>query len=97
MGGGALATTTDPGMLRNRFLSDLWALSTPVHDPGALPVSLPADDVKNWMHMFRWIVKAIRDAATSTRWTRMKGLYKRPEFISAGFEQTCRAANAGCG
>jgi hypothetical protein len=26
----------------------------------------------------------------------MKGLYKRPDFISAGFEQTCRAANAGC-
>jgi hypothetical protein len=27
----------------------------------------------------------------------MKGLYKRPEFISAGFEENCRAANAGCG
>jgi hypothetical protein len=26
----------------------------------------------------------------------MKGLYKRPEFISSNFEQTCRAANAGC-
>jgi hypothetical protein len=24
-------------------------------------VSLPTDDVKNWMHMFRWIVKTIRD------------------------------------
>jgi hypothetical protein len=27
----------------------------------------------------------------------MKGLYKRPDFISDGFEQTCRAENAGCG
>jgi hypothetical protein len=27
----------------------------------------------------------------------MKGLYKRPEFISAGFERNCRAANVGCG
>jgi hypothetical protein len=110
---------------------------------------LPTDDVKNWMHLFRWIVKTIRDEyevdeAILTRsavlesdcglvveqvesvldtisasfdvrfppgtldevvkleelcmlaaW--MKGLYKRPEFISAGFEETCRAANAGCG
>jgi hypothetical protein len=110
---------------------------------------LPTDDVKNWMHMFRWIVKTIRDEfevdeAILTRsavlesdcgleleqvetvldtisnsfdlrfpagtldevvkleelcmlaaW--MKGLYKRPDFISAGFEQTCRASNAGCG
>jgi hypothetical protein len=27
----------------------------------------------------------------------MKGLYKRPEFISDGFEARCRAANPGCG
>ena len=112
-------------------------------------MSLPTDDVKNWMHMFRWIVKTIRDEyeVDETTLTRsavlesdcglaveqvetvldtisgsfavtfppgtldevvrleelcmltawMKGLYKRPEFISAGFEQTCRAANAGCG
>jgi hypothetical protein len=112
-------------------------------------MSLPTDDVKNWMHMFRWIVKVIRDdyevdekiltrsAVLETdcgleaeqvesvlvtisgsfelrfpdgtldevvrleelcmlaAW--MKGLYKRPEFISAGFEQNCRAANARCG
>jgi hypothetical protein len=112
-------------------------------------LSLPTDDVKNWIHMFRWIVKLIRDdyevdEAILTRsavletdcgllveqvesvlgtigdsfelrfpagtldevvkleelcmlaaW--MKGLYKRPDFISAGFEQTCRTANAGCG
>jgi hypothetical protein len=111
-------------------------------------MSLPTDDVKNWMHMFRWIVKVIRDdyeidekiltrsavLETDCRleaeqvesvlvtisgsfelrfpdgtldevvrleelcmlaaW--MKGLYKRPEFISAGFEENCRAANAGC-
>jgi hypothetical protein len=110
---------------------------------------LPTDDVKNWMHMFRWIVKVIRDdyevdekiltrsAVLETdcgleaeqvesvlvtisgsfelrfpdgtldevvkleelcmlaAW--MKGLYKRPEFISADFERNCRAANAGCG
>jgi hypothetical protein len=26
----------------------------------------------------------------------MKGFYKRPEFISAGFEERCRGLNAGC-
>jgi hypothetical protein len=26
----------------------------------------------------------------------MKGLYKRPDFISAGFEERCRAANPAC-
>jgi hypothetical protein len=26
----------------------------------------------------------------------MKGLYKRPEFISAGFESRCRALNPAC-
>jgi hypothetical protein len=112
-------------------------------------MSRPTDDVKNWMHMFRWIVKLIRDdyevdEAILTRaavletdcgliieqletllatisdsfnlrfptgtldevvkleelcmlaaW--MKGLYKRPEFISAGFEDRCRSVNASCG
>ena len=106
----------------------------------------PTDDIKNWMHMFRWIVKLIRDEfevdeSILTRtavletdcglmieqlesllaiiagsfhltfpagtldevlkleelcmlasW--MKGLYKRPEFISDGFEARCRAVNA---
>jgi hypothetical protein len=109
----------------------------------------PTDDVKNWMQMFRWIVKLIRDEyevdeATLTRaavleadcglaieqvesvlviigesfvlhfpagtldevvkleelcmlaaW--MKGLYKRPEFISVGFEERCRSENVTCG
>lgn len=108
----------------------------------------PTDDVKNWMNMFRWIVKLIRDEydvdeAILTRsavletdcglmieqvevvlaiiaesfslrfpagtldevvkldelcmvasW--MKGLYKRPEFISEGFAANCRAANPTC-
>jgi hypothetical protein len=108
----------------------------------------PVDDVKNWMNMFRWIVKLIRDeyeideslltrtAALETdcgllieqleailavvaesfdlrfppetldevlrleelcmlaSW--MKGLYKRPPFISDGFEATCRELNSGC-
>ena len=108
----------------------------------------PTDDVKNWMNMFRWIVKLIRDEyevdeAILTRsavlekdcglaieqvettldtisqsfaiqfppgtldevvkleelcmlaaW--MKGFYKRPDFISDGFEERCRAANASC-
>ena len=110
---------------------------------------LPTDDVKNWMHMFRWIVKTIRDEyeVDETILTRsavlesdcglvveqvetvletisgcfevrfppgtldevvrleelcmlaawMKGLYKRPDFMSPGFEEICRAANAGCG
>jgi hypothetical protein len=111
-------------------------------------MALPIDDVKNWMNMFRWIVKTIRDeyevdeailtrtAALETdcglvieqveavmavvadsfglkfppdtldevvkleelcmlaSW--MKGLYKRPPFISDGFEATCRALNSGC-
>lgn len=29
--------------------------------PEPRPLSRPTDDVKNWMHMFRWIVKLIRD------------------------------------
>ena len=109
----------------------------------------PTDDVKNWMNMFRWIVKLIRDdydvdekilvraAVLETdcglvieqveallgviaesfqlrfppetldevlrleelcmlaSW--MKGLYKRPDFISAGFEAKCRGLNPACG
>jgi hypothetical protein len=108
----------------------------------------PTDDVKNWMNMFRWIVKLIRDEyeideAILTRtavlesdcglmieqiesvldtiaqsfqlrfppgtldevlkleelcmlaaW--MKGLYKRPGFISDGFEANCRSLNGAC-
>ena len=27
----------------------------------------------------------------------MKGLYKRPDFISASFEANCRVVNTGCG
>ncbi len=103
------------------------------------------EDVRNWMNMFRWIVKLIRDeygvdekllvrtAALETdcglaidqveevlemisqsfvirfpdgtldeivrleelcmlaSW--IKGYYKRPEFISAGFESRCRQMN----
>jgi hypothetical protein len=108
----------------------------------------PIDDVKNWMHMFRWIVKLIRDeyevdesilvrtavletdcgliieqveallGTISVSFTLtfppgtldevlkldelcmlaswMKGLYKRPEFISDGFEARCRAINPEC-
>ena len=108
----------------------------------------PIDDVKNWMNMFRWIVKLIRDeyevdeailTRTATLETDcglviehleailmitgqsfglgfpagtldevvkleelcmlaawMKGLYKRPPFISDGFEATCRGMNPGC-
>ena len=111
-------------------------------------MSRPTDDVKNWMNMFRWIVKLIRDEydIDETRLVRtavletdcglmieqveavltviaasfqlrfppgtldevlkleelcmlaswMKGLYKQPEFISAGFEASCRSLNAGC-
>lgn len=109
----------------------------------------PIDDVKNWMQMFRWIVKLIRDdhavdEATLTRsavlesdcgltieqtealldmiahafdlrfppgtldevvrleelcmlaaW--LRGLYKRPEFVSNDFEAHCRALNLTCG
>ena len=108
----------------------------------------PTDDVTNWMHMFRWIVKLIRDdyevpEALLTRaavletdcglaiedveavlhtvaasfairfppgtldevvkleelcvlasW--MKGLYKRPDFISDAFAAQCAGLNPGC-
>lgn len=108
----------------------------------------PTDDVKNWMHMFRWIVKLIRDdydvdekvlvrSAVLERdcglmieqletvlaviadsfglrfppetldevlrleelcmlasW--MKGLYKRPDFISDAFAASCQRLNATC-
>ncbi len=111
-------------------------------------MSRPIDDVKNWMTMFRWIVKLIRDeyevdetilvrsAVLETNcgllieqveavvgiigesfqlrfpdrtldelvkleelcrvasW--MRGLYKRPDFISSGFKQRCRAVNPAC-
>jgi len=108
-------------------------------------MSRSIDDVKNWMNMFRWIVKLIRDdyQIEEARLTRtaaletdlgltseqiedvigtiaesftmrfpdstldevlkleelcmvaswIKGLYKKPEFISAEFEAKCRAAN----
>jgi hypothetical protein len=111
-------------------------------------MSRSTEDVKNWMNMFRWIVKLIRDefdvdeailvrtAVLETdcgliidqveavlviigdsfrlsfpsdtldevlkldelcmlaAW--MKGFYKRPEFISGGFEERCRAVNPEC-
>jgi hypothetical protein len=108
-------------------------------------MSRSTEDVKNWMNMFRWIVKLIRDdyQIDEARLTRtaaletdiglsaeqiedvmgtiaesfsirfpdgtldeiikleelcmvaswMKGYYKRPEFVSAGYEAKCRAAN----
>jgi hypothetical protein len=136
-------------MFRKGFVIELCALSALDHHPEAAPLSLPTDDVKNWMQMFRWIVKLIRDeyavdeailiraavlesdcglvveqveslletigesfqlrfpAGTLDEVVRleelcmlaawMKGLYKRPEFISPGFEDNCRAVNAGCG
>lgn len=112
-------------------------------------MSRATDEVKNWMLMFRWIVKLIRDeyGIDETRLTRtamlegdlglgieqveevmdiiassfairfptqtldevlrleelcmlaswMKGLYKRPPFISDGFEATCRQVNPAAG
>jgi hypothetical protein len=108
-------------------------------------MSRSTEDVKNWMNMFRWIVKLIRDdfsideaklvrtAQLETElsltleqveqvldvisdsfaikfpddtldevlkleelcmlasW--MKGLYKRPDFVSDGFELRCRTVN----
>ena len=111
-------------------------------------MSRSIEDVKNWMNMFRWIVKLIRDefgidekilVRTATLETDiglgieqveqvlefiaesfqirfpegtldeivkleelcmlaawMKGLYRRPEFISKEFEARCRAANPAC-
>jgi hypothetical protein len=108
----------------------------------------PTDEVKNWMHMFRWIVKLIRDdyEVDEVKLTRtamlesdcglaiedveavmatvaesfqihfppgtldevlkleelcvlaswLKGLYKRPDFISEAFAARCGALNPGC-
>lgn len=108
----------------------------------------PTEDVKNWMTMFRWIVKLIRDEyeVDEARLTRtavlesdcgltienveevlrtvagsfsvqfppgtldeivkleelcmlaswLKGYYKRPDFISDGFEARCRGLNPTC-
>ena len=108
-------------------------------------MSRAVDDVKNWMNMFRWIVKLIRDefgvdekllVRTATLETDcgltieqveevleiiaesfvirfpdgtldeivkleelcmvaswIKGYYKRPEFISDGYEGRCRQMN----
>jgi hypothetical protein len=110
-------------------------------------MSRPIDDVKNWMNMFRWIVKLIRDEydIDEARLVRtalletdlgigieqleaileiiaqsfaikfppgildeilkleelcmlaswIKGFYKRPDFISDGFEAQCREFNPG--
>jgi hypothetical protein len=112
------------------------------------PLAVPSTgDVKNWMTMFRWIVKLIRDeyGIEEARLTRhaqletelglsieqieevlstivvgfeirfptgtldevirleelcmlaawIKGLYKRPEFISDNYAAGCRTANPG--
>jgi hypothetical protein len=108
-------------------------------------MSRSVEDVKNWMNMFRWIVKLIRDdySIDETKLVRtaqletelglsieqveqvlevigdsfvirfpdgtldevlkleelcmlaswMKGLYKRPDFVSDGFESRCRTVN----
>jgi hypothetical protein len=113
--------------------------------PEAHAMAPPTDHVKNWINMFRWIVKLIRDEyeVDETVLTRtavletdcglvieqleivlstitesfglrfptgtldevvrlgelcmlaawMKGLYKRPKFISAEFEERCRTLN----
>ncbi|MEA1651338.1 acyl carrier protein [Nitrospirillum sp. BR 11164] len=112
-------------------------------------MSRSIEGVTNWMHLFRWIVKLIRDdygvdekiltrtAVLETdcglsieqveevldivadsfairfpqgtldevlkleelcllaAW--LKGMFKRPEFISDGFEAKCRAMNASAG
>jgi hypothetical protein len=112
-------------------------------------MSRPTDGVTNWMTMFRWIVKLIRDEydVEEARLTRfavletdlglpiehveqvlatvaisflirfpddtldevvkleelcmlaswLKGLYKRPEFVSEAFDERCRRLNPSCG
>ena len=44
--------------LRNRTL--FATMMSPAPDASG-PMAHPTDDVKNWMNMFRWIVKLIRD------------------------------------
>ncbi len=108
----------------------------------------PTDDVKNWMNMFRWIVKLIRDEfeIDESRLVRsavlesgcglliediervlgtisesfqvrfppgtldevlrleelcmlaswLKGLYKRPDFLSDGYMALCEGLNPAC-
>ena len=124
------------------------AMISPAPPDVSRPMARPTDDVKNWMNMFRWIVKLIRDEyevdeallvrtavlesdcglvieqvevvltiiaesflirfppetldevlkldelCMLASW--MKGLYKRPEFISDTFEASCRGLNVGC-
>ena len=108
----------------------------------------PTDGISNWMHMFRWIVKLIRDEhgvdeallvrsavleadcgmqiedieavlkVIGTSFTVsfppgaldevvkldelcmlaawLKGLYKRPEFLSENYAADCRGLNPAC-
>jgi hypothetical protein len=108
----------------------------------------PTDDIKNWMHLFRWIVKLIRDEyeVDEAKLTRtavletdcglviedvekvllvtansfairfppgtldevvrleelcllaswLKGLYKKPDFLSEGYASQCAALNPAC-
>lgn len=108
----------------------------------------PTDDIKNWMHLFRWIVKLIRDEyqVDESRLVRsavletdcglqiedveavmrvtsesfairfptgtldevlrleelcllaawLKGLYKRPDFLSEQFAGQCQKMNPAC-
>lgn len=110
------------------------------------PMIPPTDDIKNWMHLFRWIVKLIRDEyeVDEARLVRtavletdcglviedveavlritseafairfppgtldevlkleelcllaswLKGLYKKPDFLSEGFAAQCVALNS---
>jgi hypothetical protein len=125
-----------------------FATMMPLAPDASRAMARPIDDVKNWMNMFRWIVKLIRDdyEVDETQLVRtavletdcglvieqveavlaiiaesfqlrfppetldevlrleelcmlaswMKGLYKRPDFMSGGFEASCRALNPGC-
>jgi hypothetical protein len=71
---------TDCGLVIEQVEAVLGTIS------GSFELSLPPDTLNE-------VVK-LEELCMLAAW--MKGLYKRPEFISGGFEAACRTQNAGC-
>jgi hypothetical protein len=71
---------TDCGLVIEQVEAILGTIS------GSFELSFPPDTLNE-------VVK-LEELCMLAAW--MKGLYKRPEFISGGFEAACRTQNAGC-
>jgi hypothetical protein len=71
---------TDCGLVIEQVEAVLGTIS------GSFELSFPPDTLNE-------VVK-LEELCMLAAW--MKGLYKRPEFISGGFEAACRTQNAGC-